>query len=338
MFGRKNPFFSWSPYRERMFKDCELCYIMHYYTAHKGWNKGSSTEARASYRWKTAKSLEELTNREFLNHLMEEVHSDSGFSSKNLRLGVINALNKAFNDSVSNKDKWYDNPKSVNMIYELVYTNKLDKKIVNDTSNKIDKLIAGFTKTKFIEELKEDDSEILKVREKFRGGFTYYTIEKLGIRAYAEVQTVHKRADGAIVASLFKTNSDEATLSQLGAITNVVRKTLEDDNAKIIIREEFLLTGKSKENVMSDKLIELTELAILDSVEMMKAFLVNGDLERNQFKGFKTANYHRSLEHNSCVASNDNMHECPYCEAVRSDIQLYPKGYDKRIDAIRKMA
>ena len=331
MAGRDNPFFSWSPSREEMFHECELCYLFHYYTAHKGWyNKGSS-ESKSTYRWKKAVKVEELMMRELTEGLIEGIYSDEKLSVANIQKEVLAKINQSFIESTTKKEQWYRQPNKVNMLYELVYEEKLDDDLVENTKKQLNQNLNNLMETKLVKELSKEGSRLLQVRQSFRQGFSYFDYEAYGIRVYAGVQVVHRRADGKVVATLFKTKDKPSTLSQVGAVAKVVADVLDEDINNIIVRDENLFNSTSTEHAMTDSFFKQTIQVIEDSIQMMRRFLVDEDFSKNEFIGFQNANYKRSFGHQKAGKDNCTMDECPYCEAVKRDLELYPNGYDSSV-------
>lgn len=330
-----NPYFSWSPFRENIFNECELCYAMHYYTAHKGWLRDNPVKSRAAYRWKQASRIDQVISASFIDGLIEEVYSDENFSARRLQKKVMNDLNTIFNESISQKDGWYNNPKRVVMLYELVYEDKLDEGIIRKSTKSVNQLIKGFLDSKFIKELSEDDSELIDISSEFKSSFTYFELEELGIRAYARAHTIHKLKNGTVVITLFKTDNNESTISQIGAVAKLIGDNTDINLQDIIVRDEFLLSGEHKDNPITKDVLDMMYLSIEDSVSMMSEFLVDNDIHKNEFKGLNNIDYTRNLEHYKQEEELIPMSQCSYCEAVRRDLQIYPNGYDKEIENYR---
>lgn len=332
-----NSFFSWSPYREDLFNECELCYALHYYTADKGWLNDSSTESRAAYRWKQATSIEQAIESSFLERLIDDVYSEDKFSAKDLRSKVLDDLNAKFKESVTNKHKWYNSPKHVTMLYELVYEDTLDKNIIINATKKVNRLIEGFLDSVFIKELSDSKSELVDIRGNFKNPFTYFNLEEIGVRAYIGIQTIHKKTNGSVVATLFKTTNKESTISQIGAVAKLISDNTDINLSDITVREEFLLTGKYTDHPITEDIIDLMYSSIDDSIGMMSEFVVDGDIKNNEFLGLKNIDYTRSLKHYKEQEEMTPMTHCSYCEAVRRDLQLYPNGYDRKIEQLSKI-
>lgn len=338
MYNRGTPFFSWSPLREELFNECELCYILNYYTAHKGWYASSSTESVASYRWKQAKTIRQQMEMSFVDELIDEVYGDESFSAKRLRSKVLEDINLAVSQSIANKNEWYLRPKSIKMLYELVHENKVSNKLVSDITNTLDDFIKGFLKSQLIKDLSSEGNELIEVKQLFKQGFSYYEVKDLNIRAYANVQVVHKSANGKYIASIFKLNDKGTSLSQVGAVANVVAEALDIDITDVIIREECLVSYNHTDYEITEDLIKLTHAALLDSVSMMSEFLVDSNIDKNEFIGFNKCHYTRSLDHPSISNSDLSMSNCSYCQAVQKDLKFFPNGYDNTIDEIIKKA
>lgn len=334
MADRSTPQFSWSPKRERIFKDCELCYIMHYYTSHKGWVKNSSPESRAAYRWKKSKNIEELMTEEIIEELLNGISSDEKMSIRGIRNNVLNAMNQAFIDSVQNKENWYWSPKKVKMLYELVYDDVLSDELVSEATKNLNSLLKNFTRTKLVSELSIEGNELLEVRKDFKKYYTYINYKDYKVRIYAGVHITHKRNDGKLIATLLKTKKKESSMSQVGAVAKVVSNMFNVDIKKVIVRDEYLTDGTYKDFPLTQTLISRTEKSINDSINEMSQLLVEGNLKHNEFVGFKYANYARSLRHRELQQTNCPMNDCPYCEAVRRDLELYPNGYKRNISIL----
>lgn len=327
----KNPKFSWSGVREDMFHSCELCYIMHYYTAHKGWEKDAEPETRAAYRWKRANSIDSLLYRTLVDALIARVQK-GGPNLSEVRRSVLSVLNEAFTNSLTNKEAWYESPKHNAMLYELVYEDALEDALVKQATNRLDTCLRHFKTSQLVKEMSSSTCVIKPVKESFRGGYAYYDIKSRGVRAYSDVQVVHERPDGTVVATLFRTSNEPSSLSQVRAVAETVAANLDVPLSSILVRDEFLLDGTHKDYEMTDELMSLSEQAIEESIDMMSVFLVDKDIKHNEFLGFHEANYSRADSHKDTSCS---MNACPYCEAVRRDLELYPLGYDPKLEVLK---
>lgn len=334
MAFRDTPFFSWSPVREEMFYECQLCYILHYYTSHKGWLKSSSVDSRAAYRFKQARKVEDLMFETFIYTLVDDIYSKDKITLKETQRKVLQTINNSFKESVNKKEDWYDNPKKIDMLYELVYEDKFEDAVVKKTTSKLNGFLRNFLQSQLIKDLSSNKNKLVEVRKNFRGGFSYFHLEPYGIRCYAGVHTVHKRKDGTYVATLFKTNDKPSSTSQIGAVAKIVADVLKIDIKKITIRDEFLINATYKDYKITDTLIKKTKESIIKSIEEMRELLLEGDLERNEFIGFES-DYTRSKAHLKAEKDKCTMDVCPYCEAVRRDLELYPHGYDSSIAVLK---
>lgn len=335
MSFRDTPFFSWSPFRENMFHDCQLCYSLHYYTSHQGWINSSSTEAKAAYRWKQANKVKDLMFNTLVNTLVDDIYSDEKLSLSKTKKKVLDTINASFLESTTKKLAWYQRPKKVDMLYELVYEDELDSKLVKDTTGTLTEYLRNFLHSQLVQDLTVEGTKLLEVKQKFRGGFSYFDIPMYNVRAYAGVQTVHMRKDSKIVATLFKTDETPSTLSQIGAVAQVVSTTLNIPMKRIIVRDEFLCNASYEDYIITDDLLRKTEESIIDSIEAMRELLVDKDIHRNEFLGFEKAPYKRSLEHQEAGDDMCTMDVCPYCEAVKRDLELYPRGYSSEISVLK---
>lgn len=335
MFKGK-PDFSWSPYRENLFNECELCYALHYYTSHKGWLKDIPVINRAAYRWKQANRIDQVVSSSFIDGLIKEIYSDKSFSAKRLQKEVMKTLNVKFNESIKQKRNWYNNPKSVTMLYELVYEDELNDDVINNATKTVNQLIDGFLSSTLIKELSEDGSELIDISKEFKSPFTYFKIKKLGIRAYIRAHTIHQRKDGKVIITLFKTDSKESTISQIGAAANLINEHTKFDLEDIIVRDEFLLDGKHKDYPITEDLMDMMLLSIEDSVNMMSEFLVDNNIHEDEFKGLDNITYTRNLSHYNQEEKATPMSQCSYCEAVRRDLVRYPNGYDSKLEIYRE--
>lgn len=327
----KNPKFSWSGVREDMFHSCELCYLMHYYTAHKGWLKDAPPETRAAYRWKRANTIDSLLYRTLIEALIERVYNGEPKLSV-VRHNVLSVLNDAFTQSINNKEEWYDSPKKNMMLYELVYQDKLDDELVKGATQRLDTCLHHFKGSQLAKEMATGTSTLKPVKESFRGGYAYCDIDELGVRAYSDVQVVHERADGMIVGTLFRTTNEPSSLTQIRAVAETIAQKLDVSLDSILVRDEFLLSGTYTDHVMTKDFITLTSNALAESVDMMSVFLIDKDTSRNEFSGFKDVDYTRAESHRD---TSCKMESCPYCEAVRRDLELYPLGYDSKLEVLK---
>lgn len=331
--GFKNKF-SWSPQREEMFNTCELCYVLHYYTAHEGWLSSASVDAQAAYRWKKARTMDQLVHRTLVDTLIKRVYTGSP-SLKELYASIMSQLDEAFRSSLKSKRQWYHKPNQSPMLYELAYEDEVDASYTNQVKKDLQTAIAHFKGSQLVKELADKTNTLLEVRQQFRGGYSYFDHDKLGVRMYADVQVVHERADGTIIATVFKTTKEPTSLSHIRLIAQVISETKEVDIERIIVRDEYLCDGTWTDFPVSRDTIRLSDIAMEDSVNMMADFLIGGDLKKNEFLGFEQADYNRSREHQRAEDNKCSMIDCPYCEAVRRDLELYPEGYDHSKSVLR---
>lgn len=323
-----SPKFSWSPERDNRFNTCELCYLLYYYSAHQGWYNNRPVETRAAYRWKRAQTLTQLMHETVVEEMREAIYSDTPVSLKAVYQAIIDRLNSGFQSSLAEKEAWYQAPNKHTMLYELVYEDALDDARVKETQAQVSHFVKQLANMKVTQDLAQPGSRLCALEGTFKKGFPSYTDPELDVRVYARADIVYELPNHHIVVALIRTDDTPSSLSEIGATARLAAQTFKVPLAHVHVQDEFLITGTYNRYTMTPAMLRDTQAALADSVGMMEAFLVDKDRNRNEFIGFETAPYTRSRGHVQAGKDNCSMQNCPYCEAVKRDLALYPNGYD----------
>lgn len=312
---RPNPDFSWSSSRARMFEECNLCYGLYYYGAHNGWLNDASPLAAAAYRYKVTKSTEGLLNDSVTSKIYDHYYKDALDEGAFLQ-GVRDDLNRAFLVSKNHKEEWYKRPKKVPMLREMVNTDELPKALIADVVSKMGIVVDNFYKTKTNMEMQQ----VHKLQHLSR--FNKFTMKRLDdLTVFIGLHLLYQRdSDKKLVAVNFKTSDEESHIDQLGSIALYLQHVYGVELSEIVLRDEFLLSGTSKEHVLVEDDIEEMYEVIQDSVSMMAEYVVDGDITTN--KGVPLGEFLRNPSHSDeCGIAN-----CPYCQLVKLDVEEFPNG------------
>jgi len=317
---RKNPDFSWSSSRSRLFEECELCYGLYYYTAHNGWLDSSTPLSQAAYRYKATRSVEQRLYQSITSAIYDHFYKDS-FSKEAFKSEVRGDLNRAFKASKDFKKKWYESPKHVPMLTEMIEGGELPKELIQDISDKMSLSIDSFFDSKTVKEAKSCKILNLSRFNKFKlKDFQKPGSLIDGLTVFVGIHLLYTRKDGKIVAVNFHTNDNESHIDQLGSIALYLLNEYDVSLSDIIIRDELLESGTFVEHTVTKEDINEMFEVIADSVGMMAEYVVDGDIKKNE--GLPIKEFIRNPDHD-----DDTAHvNCPYCQLVKNDLKKYPNG------------
>lgn len=312
---KDNPDFSWSSSRSRLFEECQLCYGLHYYGAHNGWLDESTPLAQAAYRYKVTRSTEQLLMDVITSNIYKHFYKD-GVEKDEMIKDVKDSLNLAVRASRHNKDDWYNKPKQVPMLTEMIEHHHLPDDLVAKVIKKRDKIIKNFYESYTNVEVSTTRSSLLKI-----GQFNSFTLERMDkLKVFIGVHLIYQREDGMYVAVNFKTDNRPSHIDQLGSIALYFKHKYNVDLEHLILRDEFLLKGTHKDYHLTSEDIEEMYEVIEDSVGMMSELVVDGNLKRNQ--GLPMDAFSRNINHSDA----SGLANCPYCQLVKMDLEKYPNG------------
>lgn len=314
--GYKNtPDFIWSVAREKLFRECEFCYGLHYYTSHNGWKLTSDPLSQAAYRHKVTDSsdtyLKDCIIACIRTHFLEKKQTKKSMEAQ-IRLN----LNKAFVDSKRNNDQWFIKPKQVDMLQEMIYTTQLDKTLVARLSNQFSSFIHHFFQSKTFNEMDISKKERIKPDK----ALVFNLEQHDNTTAFAPADLIYTTDNNKMVAVYFNTSDEPSDKNERSTLAIGLMKKYKVNLEDIIIREEFLLSGDSTEYSISSKDINELHSMIKDSLIHMKEKVVDNDLIENvsiPLKDFVRNTGH--LEKNTST-------KCPFCQFIQTDLEHFPQG------------
>lgn len=312
---RDNPTFSWSSSRSRLFEECPLCYGLYYYGAHNGWLDKATPLAQAAYRYKVTKSTEQRLMESITGKIYDHYYKGA-IAIQDMHDSVRIDLKRAFVASRDYKEKWYEQPKQVPVLAEMIDQDELPAELIQSVTDVRKRMIDNFYNTYTEKEIKLFN--LTPVRLSRFNKFNLYRLNNLTV--FIGLHLLYRNDKGQMVAVNFKTDGKASHIDQLGSIALYLIHTYSETLDNIIIRDEFLLTGEYKEHQLSEDDIEEMHEVIEDSVNMMAECVTDGDLTRNE--GLPMEYFSRSAAHSDeCEVAN-----CPYCQLVKLDLEKYPNG------------
>lgn len=309
--------------REKMVNDCETCYLLWYYGSHQGWFNNSDPLAQSAYRWKKVEPLRQFMMNSVMNKIYTHFYEQS-MTEQDFNQAVRRDLNNAFKESVNHKQQWYNSPKKVPMLKELVYKKQLNSLLVEKTKKQVELFIQHFYTGKTFKEMTSTKVKLINFKSSNDLNVGSFHLEELdNVKVFVGIQLLYQRAsDNKYVAVLFKSDEEPSSISQLGTIGMYLNKNFGVPLDDVIIRDEHLHDGSVKEHHVNDELMEKMMISIEDSLNMMREFTIDGNLTTNIPLSFEEVS--RNHQHKDKNMDDDH---CAYCECVRRDLELYPQGY-----------
>lgn len=317
MAYNEQPRFSWSVSRGQLLEECELCYALHYYTSHKGWFPESSNLSQASYRQKVTLNSNHFLSRSIIEAIHYHLFKEA-LTKETMEKQIRHSLNVAFTVSKRNKDDWFEAPKNYNVLQEMLYTNELDRGMVETLIQTMTTAIASFYQSYTWQDIKNTKPILLQP-----DNFIKFNLKEFhDVAVYTAGDLFYIDRNNKYVAVLFTQGPIPIGIEKIGSVAAYLQQKYKVALEDIIIREERLMIGTHQDYEVGEKEIKEMKSIILGSIHKMQGKVVDGDLEKNVALPFTS--FKRSVEHLNYKESDGTC--TPYCTCVQSDLELYPEG------------
>lgn len=273
------PTFSWSLSRHKTLMNCPRQYAFHYYVSHNGWLQSATPLAKHAYRLKKLTTLPLLfgsATHEFIERSLKDYMDgrpipDAEIFNRTIRMN----LNRAFQMSTKMPQLWQERPSKYPMLHEIYYDGVVSQEAIAEMNERIDGCTTHFYKSKSYETLTNPSTHIVQVER-----FDRMILEETPI--YVSLDVLYKDHEGTWYIIDWKTGyeyEDDPLQLALYALFVMDKYTLASlDN--LVIRNEYLFLGKTKEYTLSNDLLHRIDYTMKASIEEMKKYLV--DVEQNQ--------------------------------------------------------
>ncbi len=269
------PVWSWSSSRKSTFDECKRRYFYNYYLSHNGWEEEVNEESKQAYRLKKLTGLHLMLGsavHEAAEYACKVITSTGKLPEEGELIEIVrNLLNNAWVESRDNMNEWMTNPGKYKMLHEFYYNGKPDKKIIDKIKEKMEIVIPNMINSDSFGEIVKDSCEV-KITENMD------TFNFLETPIYAIPDLVFERFDGKWVVVDWKTGKEhDSHLNQISVYSMYLREKHNISEDDIIGKIEYLLTGKSKEVLISSELLESARENIKESISDMKKALADPD-------------------------------------------------------------
>ncbi|WP_096154915.1 MULTISPECIES: PD-(D/E)XK nuclease family protein [Bacillus] len=270
---REYPSFSWSNSRHKTLLDCKRKYYYHYYESHNGWSYDALEENKSSYRLKNLTNLPIILGEELHNAIDYQIKrfiaGKSLISKEEMIEKVSRGLNKAYIDSTKHKQYWFNRPKRYKMLHEIYYEQGISSEEIAVTKEKLYKCVQHFFESETYQGILNNlELQVLESEE-------FKIFEVNGVDVYVVLDFVYKDVhQGKWVVIDWKTGKEsEEDKKQLAFYALYLSQehniTIED----IVIRNEYLQTGISREYKLTQQDINHAEQTMNNSIYYMLQLL-----------------------------------------------------------------
>ena len=317
----KNPKFNWSVSRHRTMEACELCYGLKYYIPHNGWNRTADDLARAAYRVKHSKQLQ-IFYANILEDAIKRVFEEGTKNTlratpEGMEKYLKQRLNQAVKDSVNMREQWEIKPREIQMLSELLHTTKMDAGIIANVKEQMDNNINMFFQSKSYHQMRDHGTTYEYIGQKMFANFELEALPNVKMYYHIPLLLMEKGTNNLTVIN-YRTTSTKTTSMQLASIFLGIKYDLKLPIENIVVRDENLTTGRYTELRLDPQDEEEMIEEILKSVEKMKNYVVDGDLEKNEC--LPISELKRSKEHLDSIYEG-TFKSCPHCVAVKRELK-----------------
>lgn len=270
---RDYPAFSWSNSRHKAFLDCVRKYYYQYYESHNGWLYDSPEENKTAYRLKNIKNipilLGDVIHKAIDWQLKSFLNGKRLLTEDEMMTLVSNHLNKAYLDSTRNRQLWFHKPKNYQMLYEIYYGDGLSKEEITAAKTKQEKCIKNFFKAKTYQDI------LTKLEMHVLHSEDFQTFEVNGVDVFVVLDFVYKDvSEGKWIVVDWKTGKEsEDDRKQLAFYALFLSKEHNIPVEDIIIRNEYLLAGKSQEYKLTSRDLDTSQQLMNESIYHMLSYL-----------------------------------------------------------------
>lgn len=270
---RDFPDFSWSNSRHKTFLECVRKYYHQYYESHNGWLYESPEENKAAYRLKNIKNIPILLGDEIHKvidrQLKNFLNGKELFNEQDMISHVRQSLNKAYLDSTRNRQFWSHKPKRFQMLHEIYYGNGLSPDEIAGAKTKLEMCVKNFFTSKTYQDI------LTKVEMHVLHSEDFQTFEVNGVDVFVVLDFVYKDVSQEkwIVVDWKTGKESEDDRKQLAFYALFLSKVHNIPIEDIVLRNEYLLSGKSQEYKLTESEIDSSQQLMNDSIYHMLNYL-----------------------------------------------------------------
>ncbi len=265
--------FSWSKSRDEQFRDCQRKYFYDKYASWGGWDRNAAKDTRMAY------VLKNLKNRwawkgETVHHVIEEVlkamKNGRAMTLEEALTRLTEQMRKDYRSSKAKKN-WED-PKHHLGLFEHEYAKPVADSTWKEVHDSSVECLKNFFGSSLYKELAAEDKKgwlIIEDLEEF---------EFEGAKIYVKLDFA-RRKDGKIEIFDWKTgkNDSEAAAVQIGAYALYAMKkwSVPVDSIRAFLFNLGSARPEPQEQLVSDALIQGTVRAMSESIQSMRALLLD---------------------------------------------------------------
>lgn len=270
---RDFPEFSWSNSRHKTFLECGRKYYHQYYEAHNGWLFESPEEKKCAYRLKSIKNIPILLGDEIHKaidrQLKNFLNGKMLFTEAEMMAIVTKNLNKAYLDSTKFRQSWFHKPKRYQMLHEIYYGDGLSQEEVAAAKAKLGMCVNNFFTSKTYQDI------LTKLEMHVLHSEDFQTFEVNGVDVFVVLDFVYKdvRQEKWIVVDWKTGKESEDDRKQLAFYALFLSKEHNIPIEDIILRNEYLLSGKSQEYELTQFEIDSAQALMNESIYHMLKYL-----------------------------------------------------------------
>lgn len=290
---RDYPMFSWSNSRHKTFLDCSRRYYHQYYEYHNGWSFDAPEENKLAYRLKNIKSIPLL--------LGDEIHKIIDRQLKNFLEGrkllteaemiaiVTKQLNAAYWDSTRQRELWLKWPKKYQMLHEIYYGDGLSPDDIAATKKKLEVCVKNFFASKTYQDILNNlEMQVLQSED-------FQSFDVNGVDVFVVLDFVYQDfGQGKWIVVDWKTGKEsEDDRKQLAFYALFLSREHSIPVEDLIIRNEYLLSGESREYKLTQFDIDAAQQIMNESIFHMLGKLEDPVLNKPLGKEYFVMNQSR---------------------------------------------
>ncbi|WP_040205828.1 PD-(D/E)XK nuclease family protein [Neobacillus jeddahensis] len=310
---RDYPEFSWSNSRHKTFLDCTRKYYHQYYESHNGWLYDAAEENKSAYRLKNLKNIPLLlgdTIHKVIDWQLKRFLTEKGLLTEAEMITLVTqSLNKAYLDSTKSRHLWVNKPKRYQMLHEIYYDHGLSPDVITTAKTKLTLCVQNFFSSKTYQDI------LTKLEMHVLYSEDFQTFEVNGVDVFVVLDFVYKDVsqDKWIVVDWKTGKESEDDRKQLAFYALFLSREHDIPVEDIIVRNEYLLTGKSREYALTEFEISAAQQLMNDSIYHMLHYL--DDPVKNKPIG---------IEHFAMNASKKCL-SCNFREKCTGDLDSHEK-------------
>lgn len=271
---KKYPEFSWSLSRSKSVLACQKKYAYDYYIGHNGWLKYNVEPlAQHAYRLKKLQHLPMFFGQ-IAHQLIEETIKDVGYSKN---VPTVNSLveqarqklNAAYVTSTREYESWKVKPNQFDMFFDIYYNGALNKEEVGVYQGRLNQIFTNFLNSRTLQELMNKEGQTyIHEPEQFR----FFMVDEIKVYLVIDLMYQDIKTEKWVIVD-WKTGKPSADdRQQLALYAFYLKETLNVPFEDIIVRNEYLLEGKSVETTLDAFDFESLMETFKKSVQLMKQF------------------------------------------------------------------